>query len=110
MLMGFVGLTVVCAILLGALLYSQRSLVYAPRRYTAEEEQQVLAKYQVPPGSAITLVAQDKTRLRAYWLPAAPDGDPDETTAASVPTVLYLHVRCVEDRMGTNGCCCRRAG
>jgi hypothetical protein len=43
-----------------------------------------MERLDIPQSAAIDLVADDKTQLRAYWMPAR-----DPTNA---PTILYLHV------------------
>ena len=91
-LLGAIGLTVV---LLHYLLFvndlaifvsMQRSILYAPQKYTVEEEQRALQRYGWDERVAVDLVAADKTRLRAYWLPMKED------VMSKCPTVLYLHV------------------
>lgn len=86
-MIGLVGLTValLATLLIGYDGNHQRSWIYSPRKYTAEEELGVLQKYGVPAEAAIEIVAPDRTRLRAYWMPI---GDRSER----IPTVLYLHV------------------
>lgn len=67
----------------------QKSVLYAPRKYSEEEERQALHKYGLKvEDTAVDLMAADKTRLRAYWIPHQDNGRPHR-----LPTILYLHVR-----------------
>lgn len=97
LLLGALGFTVALLLSLSPNLLTkpllQRTLIYGPKQYGPEEEARALLKYGVTPEQcALDLVAPDKTRLRAYWLPTQ-KADPRRC-----PTVLYLHVR---DRPGT---------
>lgn len=82
-LFGFLGLAVLVVVAFLSVLYFQRSLIYAPYRVSSEEERRIMERLGIPQSAAIDLVADDKTQLRAYWMPAR-----DPTNA---PTVLYLH-------------------
>ena len=85
LLIGFFGFVVVSTVL--ELLSIQRTIIYSPRKYTAKEEEAALKRYELAPSACVDIVATDKTRLRAYWLPAPP------AAVSTAPTVLYLHVR-----------------
>lgn len=86
-MVGVLGLTValLAALMIGYNDLYQRTWIYSPRKYTAEEERGVLTKYHVAPDAAVEIVAPDQTRLRAYWIPK-----PDRSN--QIPTILYLHV------------------
>lgn len=86
MLLSAIGIAVAALLATVATLCFQRTLVYSPRRYSAEEEQRILDRLQIPSTAPVHIVSADKTVLRAYWMPV---GGEDR---ASVPTVLYLHV------------------
>lgn len=82
-LWGFFGFAVLCSIVLFGLYCSQRTLIYAPKKYTADEESAILNRLGLDPNCQIDLISADKTRIRAYWIPSI---NPNKA-----PTVLYLH-------------------
>ena len=67
----------------------QRTLIYSPKPYTPEQERIALSKYGLDEKNIIDLLADDKTRLRSYWIPYKDN----KSRAHGIPTVLYLHVK-----------------
>lgn len=89
MLMGAISIAVASFSIIIWLLSFQRSIIYSPQSYSAQQEQHVLTKYGFDKEDQVAfyLNSADKTKLRAYWIPYS-----DASLVGQVPTIVYLHV------------------